>query len=296
MSNYLRHRRGRDHSGELDEPLIQEASRNSQDNEAYEYSRLHPPPNSEDGDSSPLVERKSTLQVILQALVQLWAHFWALLWCKPADPPPLELTFEQEVRLEKLRGRRSVPFDITIQEHEDSLRRLWSMAFPNKALSGLKSEQWKEMGWQGNDPSTDFRGAGYMALENLLYLGDKHPSLFKDLLDKVNGQRSAWEYPFCVAGVNLTFTLLQILDVKQDGSLPSTQAGGNFFTVLTEDSDSAFEEIYCIAFEALDEKWLEMKASYMDFPAVMKAVKEKLEAAVEEANSIEGVRGLMKMA
>ena len=37
-----------------------------------------------------------------------------------------------------------------------------------------------------------------------------------------------------------------------------------------DESTCAFEEIYCIAFRALDKKWLEMNASYMDFPVVMK--------------------------
>ncbi|RHN38400.1 putative ELMO domain-containing protein [Medicago truncatula] len=38
-----------------------------------------------------------------------------------------------------------------------SLRALWNAAFPEEELNGLISEQWKDMGWQGKDPSTDFR-------------------------------------------------------------------------------------------------------------------------------------------
>jgi hypothetical protein len=40
---------------------------------------------------------------------------------------------------------------------QDALRALWRSAFPGRTLPGLVSEQWKEMGWQGTDPSTDFR-------------------------------------------------------------------------------------------------------------------------------------------
>ena len=34
-----------------------------------------------------------------------------------------------------------------------------------------------------------------------------HPAVFRRLLDKSEGQRSEWEYPFGAAGVNLTFLL-----------------------------------------------------------------------------------------
>ena len=38
-----------------------------------------------------------------------------------------------------------------------------------------------------------------------------HHKVFRRLLDKSEGQRSEWEYPFGAAGVNLTF-LLQASD------------------------------------------------------------------------------------
>lgn len=37
---------------------------------------------------------------------------------------------------------------------------------------------------------------------------------FQDLLRKQEGARSAWEYPFAVAGVNITFMLIQMLDIQ----------------------------------------------------------------------------------
>lgn len=37
------------------------------------------------------------------------------------------------------------------------MRALWHAAYPERSLPGLVSDQWKEMGWQGADPSTDFR-------------------------------------------------------------------------------------------------------------------------------------------
>lgn len=37
---------------------------------------------------------------------------------------------------------------------------------------------------------------------------------FQRLLRKQGGKRAAWEYPFAVAGVNITFMLMQMLDLE----------------------------------------------------------------------------------
>lgn len=40
---------------------------------------------------------------------------------------------------------------------QEALLLLWRLAYPDRELPSLKSDVWKEMGWQGSDPSTDFR-------------------------------------------------------------------------------------------------------------------------------------------
>jgi hypothetical protein len=60
-------------------------------------------------------------------------------------------------------------YDASRPDHQDALRALWSATYPDEKLQDLISDQWKNMGWQGKDPSTDFRGAGFISLENLLF-------------------------------------------------------------------------------------------------------------------------------
>lgn len=48
-------------------------------------------------------------------------------------------------------------FDASRPDHQDALRALWSATYPGEKLQDLISDQWKNMGWQGKDPSTDFR-------------------------------------------------------------------------------------------------------------------------------------------
>lgn len=70
---------------------------------------------------------------------------------------PASLSPLQDERLRNLRQRLEVPFDGSKAEHQDALKQLWKLAYPDRELPPLKSELWKEMGWQGSDPSTDFR-------------------------------------------------------------------------------------------------------------------------------------------
>ncbi|GAA0161054.1 scaffold/adaptor protein [Lithospermum erythrorhizon] len=184
------------------------------------------------------------------------------------------LTPLQEERLKRLKHRIKVCFDATRPEHQDSLRALWSATYPGEKLHGLVSDQWKEMGWQGRDPSTDFRGAGFISLENLLFFAKTFTASFQQLLKKQGGERSTWEYPFAVAGVNITFMIMQMLDL--DAVKPRTFVRPAFIQMLSE-NEWAFDLLYCVAFVVLDKQWLERNASYMDFNDVLKSTRSQLE-------------------
>uniref|UniRef100_A0A453CKU8 ELMO domain-containing protein n=1 Tax=Aegilops tauschii subsp. strangulata TaxID=200361 RepID=A0A453CKU8_AEGTS len=185
-----------------------------------------------------------------------------------------DLTPIQEECLQRLQNRIEVPYDSQNGEHQEALKALWHASFPGTELLGLVSDQWKEMGWQGKDPSTDFRGGGFISLENLLYFAKNYPKSFEELLCKQNGDRALWEYPFAVAGVNITFMLIQMLDLQ--AAKPRSLIGAVFLNLLIE-NDRAFDILYCITFKLMDRKWLEMHATYMDFNTVIKSTRRQLE-------------------
>lgn len=186
----------------------------------------------------------------------------------------LELTPIQEERLRRLQARLEAVFDSARLDHQETLKALWYAAFPDSDLHGLISDQWKIMGWQGSDPSTDFRGGGFVSLENLVFFAKKFPKTFQQLLCKEGGRRATWEYPFAVAGVNITFMLIQMLDLRADK--PRSWMGCSFLRILAEE-EAAFDLLYCVAFKVMDTLWLAMHASYMEFNVVMKATRAQLE-------------------
>ncbi|MQL71735.1 hypothetical protein Taro_004053 [Colocasia esculenta] len=187
---------------------------------------------------------------------------------------PIYLSPLQEERLRNLRQRLEVPFDGSRVDHQDALRELWRLAYPGRELPPLKSELWKEMGWQGTDPSTDFRGGGYISLENLIFFANKYPESFQKLLHKQDGERAEWEYPFAVAGINISFMLAHMLDLQS--GVPTSKAGIRFMQLLGAD-EMAFDNLYCVAFLMLDAQWLAKRASYMEFNDVLKSTRVQLE-------------------
>ncbi|KAK6142565.1 hypothetical protein DH2020_022913 [Rehmannia glutinosa] len=179
-----------------------------------------------------------------------------------------------EERLKRLQERLGVPFDETLTDHQEALQALWNAAFPNIKLKSMISEQWKDMGWQGANPSTDFRGCGFISLENLLYFARTYPVTFHRLLLKQGGKRSEWEYPFAVAGINVSYMLILMLDLQSEK--PRCLPGHNFVKLLGEDEE-AFDVLYCIAFAMMDAQWLAMHASYMEFNEVLQVTRQQLE-------------------
>jgi len=241
------------------------------------------------------------LNAFLQQILRWWQRLVeAMSACFGAVLPGLKqqkMSLIQAERLSQLRSRAAVVFHIDDPDHEAALRQLWSHAFPALPCTSLKSPQWKEMGWQGEDPSTDIRGAGMLGLECLLYLAEVHPATFHRLMEKLDGERADWEYPFAVAGLNITFTLLEVLGLRvtrggaalsaqpaeregdSDVAPPGTPAGRNFLTLMSTD-ERAFEELSVATFELLDQVWLQQRAGYMQFNQVMKDVRSKVEAAL----------------
>lgn len=86
-----------------------------------------------------------------------------------------------------------------------------------RCLTGSKFDcprigsHWEEIGFQGNDPATDLRGAGLLGLMNLLHLL-KDPKKYQLASDIYRlSLHPTQNFPFCVMGINLSRITLQTL-------------------------------------------------------------------------------------
>lgn len=59
---------------------------------------------------------------------------------------------------------RLIPYDKSDAIHEEKLIRLWNLLMPSQPLEQRTTKQWQDIGFQGDDPMTDFRGMQYFNL------------------------------------------------------------------------------------------------------------------------------------
>ena len=70
--------------------------------------------------------------------------------------------------ISEVESMRRIPYNSENADHEALLAQLWSKLKPNTKLTSRISKQWTEIGFQGDDPMTDFRGMGLLGLHNLV--------------------------------------------------------------------------------------------------------------------------------
>ncbi|XP_042190084.1 ELMO domain-containing protein 1 isoform X2 [Callorhinchus milii] len=125
--------------------------------------------------------------------------------------------------VERLRREQ---YDSENPQHEELLLKLWTLLHPDVKLEARISKQWCEIGFQGDDPKTDFRGMGMLGLNNLVFFAEHDNSAARLILfdsqqpkySKMNTKE--WEkkrfdkaigFSFAIVGINITdlaYTLL----------------------------------------------------------------------------------------
>jgi len=181
---------------------------------------------------------------------------------------------------QSLQMRTAHMFDGESAEHRALLRKLWDLAFPGEQLGdSLRAVRWKDMGWQRDDPRSDFRGGGLLCLENLVFMAERSPGTFRRLMDKARVPRSEPDYPFAAAGVNVTVLVTDLLGLDKIGTAPVTPEACGFVELLKAGGD-AFDRVYCAAMDLLDEHYVAQGSSYMQFPRVVREVRRALSQAL----------------
>ena len=101
------------------------------------------------------------------------------------------------------------PYSESNVTHEKLLMRLWDVLRPHQPLSARKSKDWEQLGFQGDNPATDFRGMGTLGLYNLVAFASTCGLDAGRLLADCNRNGLRW-YSFAITGINLTADLIQL--------------------------------------------------------------------------------------
>ena len=181
-------------------------------------------------------------------------------WCTCCGPPAdfFELLNPTDFdRLVALRRDMHVPYNPSNATHVRSLLQLWACAYPRlTSRIGPRSPHWRLLGFQNDDPSTDFRGAGYYALHAMLYFASTQAALFNDVA--VNGR----VYPWAAAAINIVHIIrfhLGLADVGEVAPVfvrvaPSPRVVAGFVHLFVA-YEHVVEKIFCACMRLLDTLW-----------------------------------------
>lgn len=167
------------------------------------------------------------------------------------------------------------------------MQQLWQHAFLDPTPpESLLSERWKEIGFQGTNPGTDFRGAGLLGLQQLLYFVMHYPEDFRKV------RTAAFDYPFAISALNITYFLIFYLQINErkdvaqpdqrlaPAKYPPQRMLKSFFRLQSQHPE-ALDELYCAALLFMHHSWLRLnktqRLSIMEFRQAIRSAEAMVE-------------------
>lgn len=179
--------------------------------------------------------------------------------------------------VEEIKTSAAIPYDCGNDVHERSLLLLWDELKPDDRLECRVTKQWQDIGFQGDDPKTDFRGMGTLGLDNLVYFASKYTNLARCALSR--SMHPVHGYAFAIVGINLTSMALNLV---VDGS-----AKTHFYNKRNAPEYEDFNEFYCYLFWQFDKFWLDQKPKdLMEFAIHQKQFEKSIRQKLEKNDTV----------
>ncbi|XP_056910820.1 ELMO domain-containing protein 1 isoform X1 [Takifugu flavidus] len=185
---------------------------------------------------------------------------------------------------------RREAYDCENVKHEEMLMKLWKELRPDTPLTARISKQWCEIGFQGNDPKTDFRGMGLLGLLNLLYFAEHDKATALQMLndslqpkrkttltrssDVINDEQKNLDktigFSFAIVGINITDLAYSLL---VGGALKT-----HLYNVAPEMASlQHFQQTFCYLMQEFHGFWIEEDPSdIMEFNRVRSKFHRKI--------------------
>ena len=207
-------------------------------------------------------------------------------------------TIPSDEELEMARQIRSlvgVKYDPDNSKHVSDLLHFWQILFPNGQDtngddSGSNSEainaidvRWKGLGFQSQNPASDFRGGGILSLYSMMYLAERYPSETRRMVREADSAADPRRsYLFACGCINVCVQLVCYLGLsppdlvfQSQKSLPvapiKTRVGVmHAFVCSPKEARDAFGELFSRAVMKLHAIWRGMtrrdeKITLLDF-------------------------------
>lgn len=172
---------------------------------------------------------------------------------------------------------RKTAYDADDLTHEQKLYDLWDNLMPHEKLESRVTKQWQDIGFQGDDPKTDFRGMGLLGLENLLFFATEYKAPAAHVLS--HSHHPIYGYAFAIVGINLTSMAWQLL---RDGS-----AKTYFYNAKSLPTLRNFHQFYCYLFYEFDQFWIDSKpTNIMEFSSIREKYEKMIRTALQDPATV----------
>ncbi|XP_063533122.1 ELMO domain-containing protein 2 [Cydia strobilella] len=190
----------------------------------------------------------------------------------------LEQIWSYRMLVQEVEEMRKTPYDCKIPDHEEKLLKLWSLLVPNEDLESRVTKQWQYIGFQGDDPKTDFRGMGLLGLENLLFFASEYPQAASHVLS--HSHHPKYGYTFAIVGINLTSMAYYLM---KDGSAKTYMFNAKQYLP----NMNLFHRFYCYLFYEFDKMWIESKPeNMMEFSIIFKRFEDAVRTELADPASV----------
>ncbi|CAG4915219.1 unnamed protein product [Colias eurytheme] len=180
--------------------------------------------------------------------------------------------------LDEVEDLRCTQYDSKNLQHEEKLLTLWKLLQPNELLEDRVTKQWQNIGFQGDDPKTDFRGMGLLGLENLLFFASEYPQVSSHVLS--HSHHPKYGYTYAIVGINLTSMAYYLL---KDGSAKTYMFNAKQYIPNID----LFHRFYCYLFYEFDKMWIESKPeNIMEFSMIFKKFENSIRSQLADPASV----------
>lgn len=142
---------------------------------------------------------------------------------------------------------------------------------------------WKLVGFQRNNPSTDFRSMGIFGLKQLIFFTELFPELCNDILKHSNTPQGQinW-FPFAITGINISFSIIKLVQ-NCSNTVPYIikKIICTYSYYISNKKIYLYDFIgiilYCIIFQILQDEWVTIRPNtVLEFSKIFSKVIQKV--------------------
>jgi hypothetical protein len=213
--------------------------------------------------------------------------------CMAAPPDGFELTQDESDAFGRLENKMKVLYDRTSTKHEGKLKTLYEEfvlpATPPAQDSSLKTKAWGVLGFQGEDPRTDFRGGGYMSLVMILNFCRQNG----DILVRFKAETERGTILFACSSINTTFFLKNFFHMGDPNAIPEDKKHSDLasrvsfksFCTWVNKEEKVIERLHDLILTRLFELWTAActrnpTLTIMDMGSAEKIVREDFKSTI----------------